>query len=103
MERERARNANSLSLTAGKLVRITVVVFWIESNTVHELAHGALDVVLRDGAVDAERLADDEPNGFPWIQACVRILEDDALRDRKMFLHSNKLHQRRLHRGRRLR
>ena len=54
-QRERARDADPLALTAGELVRVPVVVLGVQPHQLHELLDLALDALARDGLVQTER------------------------------------------------
>src|SRR5579884_2172200 len=75
LERERARDADALALTAGELVRVAVVVLGVQADALEQLLHAPLAVLLR--VVDRERLRDDLPHALPRVERRVRILEDD--------------------------
>ena len=78
VQRQGARDADSLPLTAGELVREAVRVLRAQPNRPQQLGDATVSLVPTAGdAVDLEWLADDVANGHAWIQRRVRILEDD--------------------------
>src|SRR5207244_8403137 len=76
-ERERACDSDPLALAAGELVRVAVVVLGREPDGLEQLLHLLPSFVLGPHAVDLERCGDDRPDALAWVQARVRILEDD--------------------------
>src|SRR3954470_14521853 len=77
LQRDGARDADALALTARELVWEAVVVLGVEADEVHELLDLllALAVVALD-VVDDERLADDRADGLARVQGRVRVLEN---------------------------
>ncbi len=79
MHRQRARDGNALTLTAGELVRVAEQHILLQS----ALLHGAHHVLAHLGGAVPEELMrdqpllDDLPDGEPGVEAGVRILEDD--------------------------
>ena len=73
-----ARDADSLALAAGKLVRIAVCMLGIEPNALQQRKDHvvALLLALRK-LMDINGLSDDIANGHTRIQGCIRILEHD--------------------------
>ena len=77
MNRDCARYGNSLSLTAGKLVRIFVLVFFGKVDKVKDGIHAVFDFfrifndLLRD-----DRLRNNASDFPARIETCVRILEN---------------------------
>ncbi len=77
VQRERARHADALALAAGELVRVAVVVLGVQPDRLHQPLHLALALVLvRQQAVDRERLGDDRADRLARVQRRVRVLED---------------------------
>src|SRR6202790_1472191 len=58
-ERERARDADALALTAGKLMRKILHLVGSQAHLLEQLGNPLALFVARGEAVDAERLADD--------------------------------------------
>ena len=58
IERHCARNASTLTLTAGKLVGIAILMERLQSAVVHDLIDIIVELFLRDEVVLAHRLAD---------------------------------------------
>jgi hypothetical protein len=73
---ERTCDADALPLTAGELVRVSVVVLRVESDQLEQILHRALGAVLGLDALDTERRAHDRPDRVPRVQRRERILED---------------------------
>ena len=71
------RNANSLSLTARKLVGITVVVVLLQTASCHNTAYIGGYLIGRNYVVDAYGFADNITNGHSWRQRGVRVLENE--------------------------
>jgi hypothetical protein len=77
LQRERARDADALTLAAGELVRVAVVVLGVEPHLLHQFLDRALALAVPLlQAVDHERLADDRSDRLARVQRRVRILED---------------------------
>ena len=66
-----------LSLPAGELDWVAVVVLRVQADPIHELLDRCLDAAGGTYALDLERGADDRANGVPGIQGVVGVLEDD--------------------------
>src|SRR5207249_8971860 len=75
-QRERARDADALTLTARELVREAVVVLRRETYGVEQLLDLRLSLALVADVVDLQRVADDRPDALARVQGRVRILED---------------------------
>src|SRR3954454_21481399 len=77
LQRDRARNADALTLAARELVRIAVVVLGIEPDLLHQLLDRSLALALAlVQVVDDERLRDDRANRLARVERRVRVLED---------------------------
>jgi hypothetical protein len=74
VERERARHADALALTARELVRIAIVVLGREADDVHQLLHAFLRFRPRL-PVDHERVGDDRAHPLARVERCRRVLE----------------------------
>ncbi len=71
-------NADALTLTAGKLVRITVCVFAVQAHTLqqsNDLVMAILGILCQ--MMDVDALAHDITNGHTGVKARIRILEHD--------------------------
>ena len=66
LQRERARDADALPLSAGELVRVAVVVLRREPNAREQLTHAGARVLRR--MVDREWCADDLPDRLARVQ-----------------------------------
>ena len=77
VERQRPRDADTLSLTARELVRIAVLVEGLQTAVVHDLVDIVLVLFLRHDLVLADRFADDLADREPGRERRERILEDD--------------------------
>ena len=77
VERERAREADALSLSAAELVRVAREMRRIETDEREELADPRLTLRLFPDLVDDERLLHDRSGPHPGVQRRVRILKDD--------------------------
>ena len=75
-ERERARHADALALTAGELGREPVVVLRVEPDEFHDLLDPLLALLSAGDAVDRERVADDRPDPAARVEGPVRVLEN---------------------------
>src|SRR5262249_61326382 len=73
---ERSRNPDALSLAAGELVRVAVVVLRLKADTIHQLLDLAPQLVTGGELVQHEGVADDLPDPFARIEGRVRVLED---------------------------
>ena len=76
LQSERAGNADTLTLTAGELMRITVDVLGVQSDNVEKLADTLNALFLGAHAVNGHGLGDDLADGHTGIQRSIRILED---------------------------
>jgi len=75
---EGPRDPDTLPLPAGELVRIAIHRLRTQSDFAKELGDHLLFVVPRGRElVDADRLAHDLTHRHAWIEARVRVLEDD--------------------------
>ena len=72
-----ARNADTLALTAGELVRVAVDEVGIEANDLEQLLHPILALFFgRANVVNFERFADDAADGHARVERGVGILKD---------------------------
>ena len=76
LQSERAGNADTLTLTAGELVRIAVDVLGVQTDDVQQLADTLNTLLLGAHAVNGHGLGDDLANGHTRVQRSIRILED---------------------------
>ena len=76
VERERAGDADALTLTAGELVGVAVVVLGVETHDLEELLHARQDLLLRHDVVHRQRRADDGADGVARVERGVGVLED---------------------------
>src|SRR5436190_1465816 len=76
-QRERACDADPLSLPAGELVREAVVVLRREADGLEQLLDLLTALASVADAVDLQRRGDDRTDALARIEARVRILEDD--------------------------
>jgi hypothetical protein len=76
VERERTGYADALTLTAGKLMGISVVMLRIESDKLEQVLYGALDAVRGLDVLNPEWSPDDRADRVPRVQRRERILED---------------------------
>ena len=77
IDREGSRDTDTLSLSAGELVRITCGVFAVQSDIAHQLKYTFMALLL--GAIelmDVQRLTNDIRYGHTRIQGRIRILEN---------------------------
>jgi hypothetical protein len=72
-----AGDSDSLSLAAGELMWVAVVVLGVEPDPFEQLTHHPGLVGLRADALDTERSADDRSHRAPGVERRVRVLEDD--------------------------
>ena len=77
VQRERARNADTLALAAGELMRITALVICRQAAGLHNAGDIVVKFPSRHNAVLAHRLADDLTDRKTRRQAGIRVLEDD--------------------------
>ena len=76
IERERASDADALTLAAGELVRIAVRVLGVQpTSSISSLTRASTFRLLR--LVDAHRLADDRRHRHARVERRVRVLEHD--------------------------
>ena len=77
LQDQRSCDPDALALAAAELMRVATGVVRLETHHVHHPAH--LGAPLRGGskAVDAQALADAVADRRAWVQARVRVLEDD--------------------------
>src|SRR6185369_7415512 len=68
VERERTGYADALTLTAGKLMGITVVVLRVESGKLEQVLNGALNAVRGLYVLNPERRPDDRADRVPRVQ-----------------------------------
>ena len=81
IERHCARNAYTLTLTAGKLVGIAILMERLQSAVVHDLIDIIVELFLRDEVVLAHRLADylstgirgDRLENGSWKMICIFV------------------------------
>src|SRR5882672_4853868 len=73
---ERPREADSLSLAAGELMRVAVGRVGGEADCAEKVAHAGGGLAPAGQAVGAERLADDSAHAVSRVQGGERILED---------------------------
>ncbi len=73
---ERAGDADALTLSAGELVRVAVVVLGAEPDQRQQLLDVVLETALGLDALEPERRADDRADRVPRVQRGVRVLED---------------------------
>src|SRR5437588_159368 len=69
LERDRARDADPLTLSARELVRVAVVMLGVQSDAVHQLLYLLLALSLAlVQAVDRERVGDDRADRLARVQ-----------------------------------
>ena len=76
VDRQRARDADPLTLAARELVREPVVVLRVQTDDLEQLLDAPLALRRRADAVELERLADDEADALARVERRVRVLED---------------------------
>ena len=76
LQSERAGDADTLTLTAGELMRITVDVLGVQSDNVEKLADALNAFLLGAHAVNGHGLGDDLTDGHTRVERSIRILED---------------------------
>src|SRR5690606_31041897 len=86
VERQGARNADTLPLPAGKLVRIAVYHFRGQSAFFHEPGHPLLSLAAFGHAVDKQGLHDGIAYRHAWVQRSKGVLEN------KLYLAAQSLH-----------
>src|SRR3989442_10699555 len=77
VQRERAGDADALTLAAGELMWIAVDEVRVEAHDLEQLLCASATRATVADVVDEERLRDDVPDGHAWIERRVGILEDD--------------------------
>ena len=77
VERERTRDADTLALAAGELVRVAGLVVGLQAAVVHDLVNIVVELVLRHKVVLAHGLADDLADRHTRGERRERVLEDD--------------------------
>ena len=77
LDRQGARDANSLTLTARELVRISLVIIITQAALLHQIQHVFLDLVARNDSVHLDRLGKDVSNRGSGRQRGIGILEND--------------------------
>ena len=76
VERQRAGDADALPLAAGELVRIAVLVVFLQPAGAHDAADVVVKLLLGHDVVLADRLAYYLAHGYARAEAGVRVLED---------------------------
>jgi hypothetical protein len=76
LEGERAGDADALTLAAGELVRVAVVVLRAQAHQLQKTLDLLLHPALGLDALELERRRDDGADGVPGVQRAVRVLED---------------------------
>ena len=76
LQRKCTGNADTLTLTAGELMRIAVNVLGVQSDNVEKLADALNALLLGAHAVNGHGLGDDLADGHAGIQRSIGILED---------------------------
>ena len=76
LQRKCTGNADTLTLTAGELMRIAVDVLGVQSDNVQQLADALDTLLLGTHAMNGHGLGDDLADGHAGIQRSIRILED---------------------------
>ena len=77
LDGKRARDADALTLSAGKLVRILRRVFAAKANLFQQLSHARIRCRALGELVDGQPFANYRADGHARIERCDRILEDD--------------------------
>src|ERR1700722_2098620 len=75
IHRESPRDANSLTLAAGKFVRQTIHCVGAHPDHREQLGDSALLFRAARELVNLDSFADDRAHAHPWIQRCVRVLK----------------------------
>lgn len=78
LEHDGAGDANTLALTAGKLMRVAVLKRKVQTHSLHNLFHAS--IALGAGFVsvrDVDRLCDNVRHGHARVERAVRILENE--------------------------
>ena len=86
LERNCSCNADTLTLSARKLVRIAVDVLWIKTHTCHEALYLCLDATFGFDSLNFKCCADERTDCLTRVKRCKRILEDH-LHLRTQWLH----------------
>ena len=81
LHRERAGNADPLSLPARELVRVPLAIGWVETDPLHHAGHVRILLPARDEAMGHRRLADDVDDALARIERRHRILKDHLRRE----------------------
>ena len=76
LQRKCAGNADTLTLTAGELMRIAVNVLGVQSDDVQQLADTLNALLLGAHAVNGHGLGDNLADGHTRVERSIRILED---------------------------
>ena len=76
LQRKSAGNADTLTLTAGELMRIAVDVLGVQSNDVEKLADALNALLLGTHAMNGHGLGDNLSDGHTRVERSIRILED---------------------------
>ena len=77
LQRKCTGNADTLTLTAGELMRIAVNVLGVQSDNVEKLADTLNALLLGAHAVNGHGLGDDLTDSHTRIERSIRILEDE--------------------------
>ena len=77
IRRQRARHADALALSAGKLVRITLAILRLQSDLLQQLRDPLLALRAVRRAVNDQRLSHDRADRHARIERRIRILKDD--------------------------
>src|SRR6185295_9926445 len=77
LERQGARDADALALSAGELVRVALGVRNRQADRLEELVHAPLALGARAAGVDHERLLDRRAQALARVEGRERILEDE--------------------------
>ncbi len=77
IQRKRTSDTNSLTLTAGELMRIAMLMLLTKAASFHDAGDIIIKIFLRNDAVLTDCLADDLADGKSRRKAGIRILEDD--------------------------
>ena len=76
LEDERARDADALALTAGKLVRVAIDEVRVEADDAHDLLDALVGFPTAREAKVPQWFAHDVADGHAWVERRVRILKD---------------------------
>ena len=77
IQRKCTRNADALSLSAGKFVRITVGIFGIKADLLQQIGDSFFLICFSSYSVNFQWFGNDRPNGHSRIQARVWVLKYD--------------------------